>query len=110
MLQLNNGKSGGRGMGQGRNQGMMGGNGRGLRLRDGSCNYSSQDRGMGRGQGMYNGGNNSGGMSSGRGFGGRFFGNGSNSGSRMFSGFSWIRSAIEDLQQQIDRLRNPSGK
>ena len=92
MLRFNNCLSGGRGRGNG-----MGGNG--MRLRDGSC------QGQGFGQGSRMGQSP---KASGPGFFNRFFSGRSFSNRTSVS--EELLSAIKDLQQQINDLKNPEGK
>jgi hypothetical protein len=97
MQRFNNSFSGGRGKGTGNKMG-----GYGMRLRDGSC----QGQGLGQGNRLRQFSN-----ASGPGFFNRFF-TGGNSMDRTSStpGAGELLSAIKDLQQQIDDLKNQSGK
>lgn len=102
-MRFNKGPSAGQGMGWG-----MGRGGQRNRFRDGSCLGSGQGRGAGRGLGE--GGESQPVSSSGRGFFCRFPGDPNEAGSPARSTLDWIRSAFNDLQRQIDALRNPSAK
>jgi hypothetical protein len=98
MPRFNNCLTGGRGNGRGNGAG-PGMGGFGMRLRDGSC----QGQGLGQGNRLSQSQN-----ASGPGFFNRFFTGGNSANST--SGAKELLSAIKDLQQQIDELKNQSGK
>lgn len=98
MLNFNNQGFTGRGMGGGGN-----------RLRDGSCLGINPGGGAGRGLAQRpNGPSRLDARSCG--FFRRFLTKGDYAGTPPRSGLDWIRAAIDDLQQQINQLKNTSGK
>jgi len=101
MPRFNNCLPGGRGNGRG-NEAGTGMGGYGMRRRDGSC----QGLGLGQGSRMNPSAN-----ASGPGFFNRFFTGGSSMNSTSSTpGANELLSAIKYLQQQIDELKNQSGK
>ena len=93
----------GMGMGMGR-----GGNGK--RFRDGSCADFGQYQAKGRGSALCPNWPRQSNNGRAPNFVDRFLGNGRQAGSPTGSGLDWIKSAIDDLQRQINELRNLSGK
>lgn len=90
----------------------MGRGGYGKRFRDGSCAGFGlgQSRGKDRGFAQCPNWPPQSANEMGRGFFGRFFGSGKPVRSPSVSGLDWIKSAIDDLQRQINELRSQADK
>ena len=88
----------------------MGVNGYGKRLRDGSCAGFGQGLGQGRGLDQCPNWIRPSTTSKGQGVLDRFLGNARQASSPTGFGLDSIKSAIDDLQRQINELRSHSGK